>query len=165
MLTILSQKKDVKDYSLQSFPHPVKQVYNDLPEEKQLESSSRYRDAIISHLWRFRKYVHKADLPLYYIIMNEMLDLSFTSAIHLLQNLYEYQVRKLQPSESRKEYPGISNELYRLEYDDERGVYRDVCAETLLNEAIDLLKTEAERLIRQRGRETEGIYSMQENGM
>jgi len=75
------------------------------------------------------------------------MDISIESASKLLENLYEYRVRKLLPLEKRRLYPGIPNTIYRLEYEDNSGGHRDVCAGTLLNEAIDLLQTEAERLV------------------
>jgi hypothetical protein len=79
-----------------------------------------------------------------------MLRLNTTSAIQLLQNLYEYRVRKLSFQESLCHYPQITNALYRMEYEDEPGGFRDVCAGALLKEAIDLLQEEAERFIRER---------------
>ena len=119
-----------------------------MPEQTPIESSTRYRDAAVWRLLCLEKDVDANDLAMYWEIMDAMMDISIESAIILLQNLYEYRVRKLRPLEKKRLYPAISNDLYRLEYDDERGGSRDVCAGTLLNDAIDLLQTEAERLVR-----------------
>ena len=144
MYEIVSHAQDVGNYFFQAFHYPNQYVVDDIP----IESARRYRNTVVCHLLRFRERVHKDDLSTYWDIIDEMLELSLASAIQLLQNIYEYHVRKLPQSESKREYPHISNDLYRLEYDDEQGGYRDVCAGALLNEAVDLLQEEANRLIR-----------------
>jgi hypothetical protein len=145
MAEIVSYIQDLGNYFFHTFHYHPEHINNEI----QIESSRKYRNAVVCRLLRFRDRVHEDDLLTYWEIIDEMLDLSLGSAIQLLQNIYEYHVRKLQPNESRREYPQISNELYRLEYDDEQGVFRDVCAGALLNEAIDLLQEEADRLIRE----------------
>lgn len=146
MAEILAYTQEVGKYFFHAFHyHQSKRNINEIP----IESSRKYRNAVVCRLLRFRERVHEDDLPTYWEIIDEMLDLSLESAIQLLQNLYEYHVRKLQPGESQREYPQISNALYRLEYDDEQGGFRDVCADALFNEAIDLLQEEADRLIRE----------------
>ena len=136
--------QEVGNFFFPAFYYQNKYGLNEIP----IESARKYRNAVVCSLLRFRERVHEDDLPTYWELIDDMLDLSLESAIQLLQNLYEYHVRKLRPSESRREYPQISNELYRLEYDDEQGGFRDVCADALFNEAIDLLQEEADRLIR-----------------
>ena len=137
--------QEVGKYFFPAFHYQNKQSINEIP----VESARKYRNAVVCRLLRFRERVQQDDLPTYWEIIDEMLDLSLESAIQLLQNLYEYHVRRLRPSESQREYPQIANALYRLEYDDEQGGFRDVCAGALFNEAIDLLQEEADRLIRE----------------
>jgi len=145
MAEILSHTQGVGNYFFHAFHYQHKQVINEIP----IESSRKYRNTVVCRLLRFRDRVHEDDLPTYWEIIDEMLNLSLEAVVQLLQNLYEYHIRKLRPSESRREYPQIANELYRLEYDDEQGGFRDVCAGALFNEAIDLLQDEADRLIRE----------------
>ncbi len=145
MSEIVSYVQEVGKYFFPAFHYQNKQSRDEIP----IESARKYRNAVVCRLLRFRERVHEDDLPTYWEIIDDMLDLSLESAIQLLQNLYEYHVRKLHPGESLREYPQIANELYRLEYDDEQGGFRDVCVDALFNEAIDLLQEEADRLIRE----------------
>ena len=110
--------------------------------------STRHRDAAVWRLLCLEDRVDVSDLEMYWELMDEMMEISTDSAIRLLQTLYEYRVRKLTPKEKAQAYPGVKNDLYRLEYLDERGGYRDVCAGTLINEAVDVLAEEAKRLAR-----------------
>jgi hypothetical protein len=130
-------------YFLQVFRYPTTSHLDEIP----LESAQRYRNAVVCHLLRLRTRVSKDDRTTYWDIIDDMLNLSLPSAIQLLQTIYEYRVRKLPIRESQQCYPHIHNELYRLEYNDEHGGTRDVCAGALLNEAVDLLQEEAVRLI------------------
>ncbi len=142
-------QEDVGKYFFPAFHYQTEYQSEKGIDEILIDSSRKYRNAVVCRLLRLRDRVNEDDLPTYWEIIDQMLDLSLESAIQLLQNLYEYHVRKLLPNESRREYPQISNELYRLEYDDEQGGFRDVCAGALLNEAVDLLQEEADRLIRE----------------
>jgi hypothetical protein len=133
------------------FPHafhyqPQPQPSDDIP----IASARHYRNDVVCRLLCLRDRVHEDDIPAYWEIIDEMLRLTTKSAIQLLQNLYEYRVRKLPFHESLRNYPQITNALYRLEYEDDPGGFRDVCAGALLKEAIDLLQEEADRLIRER---------------
>jgi hypothetical protein len=112
------------------------------------ESWTKYRDAAVWRLLRREEHVDIEDLLSFWELLDQMMDISMESATMLLQHLYEYRIRKLSMLEQQRLYPGVSNPLYRLEYDGGCGGYRDVCAGTLLREAIDLLQAEAERLIR-----------------
>ncbi len=147
MLTLVHHRKNVEHDFFQSFQYPSIPIQKPVPEEMPIESSKKYRDAAVWRLLCLEQHVDASDLMTYWEIMDSMMDISIQSAINLLQSVYEYRVRKLQPFEKTQEYPGVSNDLYRLEYDDERGGYRDVCVGTLINEAIDLFQAEAERLV------------------
>ncbi len=147
MHTLLHHHKNVEHDFLQYFQYHPASVQRAMPEDMPVESSRKYRDTAVWRLLCLEDYVDVSDLISYWEIMDAMMDISIASAINLLQNLYEYRVRKLQAPEKRRLYPETPNDLYRLEYDDERGGYRDICARTLINEAIDLLQAEAERLV------------------
>lgn len=109
-------------------------------------AAHHYRNAVVCQLLRFRDSIQAEHLATYWELVDTILDLSIEVAVQLLQNVYEYRVRKLPPSESQDAYPHLAHEVYRLEYD-EPGVFRDVCASALINEAVDLLQEEVERLI------------------
>jgi hypothetical protein len=132
------------------FPHAFHyQSQPQPPDDIPITSARHYRNDVVCRLLRLRDRVHEDDIPTYWELIDDMLQLTTTSAIQLLQNLYEYHVRKLSFNESLHNYPQISNALYRLEYEDDPGGFRDVCAGSILKEAIDLLQEEAERLIRE----------------
>lgn len=140
-----SQTVEKPSFSYFFFQH---RLWQDRPQEMPLESWRKYRDAIVWRLMCQEDQVDIVDLMSYWEILDEMMEISLESASTLLQNLYEYRIRKLSASEKQRLYPGVTNELYRLEYDDGCGGYRDICPGILLREAIDLLQIEAERLIR-----------------
>ena len=137
----------VKSYVFQVFQYPPAPNSEHI-RATNLESVKRYRDAVVWRLLCLEDRVDTGDLYAYWEILDALMDLSVQSAIQLLQNLYEYEVRKLQPLERKQAYPGIANDLYRLEYRDAEGGCRDVCVGTLLQEAIDLLHEEATYFIR-----------------
>lgn len=126
------------------FQHDLSQ---ECPQEMPLESWTKYRDAAVWSLLCREEQVDIENLLSFWELLDQMMDISIESASKLLQNLYEYRIKKLSMHEKQRLYPGVSNELFRLEYDDGGG-YRDVCTGTLLREALDLLQAEAERLIR-----------------
>ena len=118
------------------------------PPEASLESWKKYRDAAVWRLLCQEEQVDIDDLLSFWEILDEMMDISIESASLLLHTLDEYRIRKLTTLERQRLYPGVTNDVFRLEYDDGRGGSRDVCAGTLLHEAIDLLQAEADRFIR-----------------
>lgn len=118
------------------------------PPEASLESWKKYRDAAVWRLLCQEEQVDIDDLLSYWEILDEMMDISIESASLLLHTLDEYRIRKLTTLEKQRLYPGVTNDVFRLEYDDGHGGFRDVCAGTLLHEAIDLLQAEADRFIR-----------------
>ena len=119
-----------------------------IPPSMPMEISTRHRDAAVWRLLCLEDRIDVGDLEMYWELMDQMMEISTDSAIRLLQTLYEYRVRKLTPKERAQEHPGVLNDLYRLEYLDERGGFRDACAGTLINEAVDVLAEEAKRLAR-----------------
>ena len=119
-----------------------------IPPSMPMEISTRHRDAAVWRLLCLEDRIDVGDLEMYWELMDQMMEISTDSAIRLLQTLYEYRVRKLTPKERAQAHPGVANDLYRLEYLDERGSFRDVCAGTLINEAVDVLAEEAKRLAR-----------------
>ena len=148
MLSLVAQQKDVKLYFGQVFQYSPRPVQKPLPKIVSTTISTKHRDAAVWHLLCQEEQVDSIDLPIYWDIMDVMMEISVDIAIKFLETLYEYRVRMLDEKEKQRQYPEIPNALYRLEYDDQPGVYRDVCAGTLINEAIDLLQEEAERLLR-----------------
>ncbi|GAK55327.1 hypothetical protein U27_02159 [Candidatus Vecturithrix granuli] len=118
------------------------------PPKASLESWRKYRDAVVWRLLCQEERVDIDDLLSYWEILDEMMDISIESASLLLHNLDEYRIRKLTTFEKQRLYPGVTNDVFRLEYDDGQGGSRDVCTGTLLHEAIDLLQAEADRFIR-----------------
>ena len=119
------------------------------PPDISFDVSTRRRDAAVWRLLCHEDRVDTTDLQSYWDIMDAMMDISVESAVFLLQTLYEYRIRVLSSAEKARLYPGVSHPLYRLEYVDERGGQRDVCAGSLIDEAIDVLYEEAERLVQQ----------------
>ncbi len=148
MLALSGHQQEIQEYALYSFPYQWDVVQQQIPQEVPIESSRKYRDAAVWRLLCLEDRVEAGNLMAYWEIMDQMMEISIDSAIKLLENLYEYRARQLSPFEKRRQYPDVSNDLYRLEYDEEGESYRDVCAGTLINEVIDLLQTEAERLVR-----------------
>ncbi len=148
MTSLVTQQKDVKLYFRQVFQYSPRPVQKQIPKVVPPSISTKHRDAAVWRLLCQEERVDSIDLPTYWDIMDVMMIISVGIAIEFLETLYEYQVRKLNDLEKHRQYPGISNDLYRLEYDDQPGVYRDVCAGSLISEAIDLLLEEAERLLR-----------------
>ncbi|PIE32348.1 hypothetical protein CSA56_15875 [candidate division KSB3 bacterium] len=136
-------------YLTQVFQHePQSFRRKNAPQNISREVSTKHRNAALWRLLCLEHRVEASDLMTYWEIMDDMMDLSIVSAVVLLELLYDYQVRKLKTWEKNRHYPGVSNDIYRLEYDDQPGGYRDVCASALINEAIDVLQEEAERLVR-----------------
>ena len=131
-----------------AFTAPIVSVKKDAPRPASLAVVARYRDAAVWRLLRLERRVDADDLRAYWEIMDALMDISLASAILLLQHLYEYRVQQLTPAERHAAYPGVTNDLYRLAYDDQPGGSRDVCAATLIMEALDVLQEEAERLAR-----------------
>jgi len=119
------------------------------PPDISFDVSTRRRDAAVWRLLCHEDRVDTTDLQTYWEIMDAMMDISVESAVFLLQTLYEYRIRVLSSAEKAHLYPGVPHPLYRLEYVDDRGGRRDVCAGSLIDEAIDVLYEEAERLVRQ----------------
>jgi hypothetical protein len=145
MMSLATQAKDVKLYFKPVFQYPPKAMPK--PKFVPPSTSMKHRDAAVWRLLRQEERVDAIDLSTYWDIMDVMMVISVDIAIQFLETLYEYQVRKLNDLERKRQYPDVSNDLYRMEYDDEPGVYRDVCAGILISEAIDLLLEEAERLV------------------
>lgn len=149
MMSLATQQKDVKLYFGTVFQYPPRPVQKQKPKPKVVPPaiSTKHRDAAVWRLLCQEERVDSIDLPTYWDIMDVMMVISVGIAIEFLETLYEYRVRKLNDIEKQRQYPGVSNDLYRLEYDDQPGVHRDVCAGSLISEAIDLLLEEAERLL------------------
>lgn len=147
MISLAAQRKDAKLYFKPVFHYPPKPIQKAKPKFVPSSTSTKHRDTAVWRLLRQEDRVEAIDLPLYWDIMDVMMIMSAGIAIQLLETLYEYRVRKLNDIERKRQYPDVSNDLYRLEYDEESGVYRDVCAGSLISEAIDLLLEEAERLV------------------
>ena len=147
MMSLAVQRKDVKLYFAPVFQFPPKTTQKSKPKFVPSTTSTKHRDAAVWRLLRQEDRVDTIDLPIYWDIMDVMMIISVGIAVEFLETLYEYRVRKLNDLERKRQYPDVSNDLYRLEYDDEPGVYRDVCAGSLISEAIDLLLEEAERLV------------------
>jgi hypothetical protein len=149
MMSLAAQRKDVKLYFGPVFQYPPKPIQKPKPQPKFIPptTSTKHRDAAVWRLLRQEDRVDAIDLPVYWDIMDVMMIMSVGIAVQFLETLYEYRIRKLNDLERKRQYPDVSNDLYRLEYDDEPGVYRDVCAGSLISEAIDLLLDEAERLV------------------
>ena len=145
---VKQQKEDIQLYFFEAFKDQRSSDSQEISRKTSFESSKKYRDAMVWRLLCRERFVDVENLQPYWELMDAMMDISIESASALLENLYEYRVRKLLPLEKRRLYPGVSNDVYRMEYDDEQGGYRDVCAGTLINEAIDLLQAEADRLTR-----------------
>ena len=152
MCALSYSQPHTSQHPVQAFGGPYFLFKHDLsqkrPQEMSLESWTKYRDAAVWRVLCREEQVDIENLLSFWELLDQMMDISIESASLLLQNLYEYRIRKLSVHERQRLYPDVTNELFRLEYDDGCGGYRDVCAGTLLCEAIDLLQAEAERLIR-----------------
>lgn len=146
MLAIANNTKNVKSY----FSLPCQSLKPSISNETGVESVKAYRDDV---LWNFlcrEDWVDLADLIEYWRIIDTIMDISLQSAKQVLQTHYKCQVRTLRPRGKKRNISGINHEMYRLEYKNNRGTDRELPASALLIEAIDLLKEEAEGLIRQR---------------
>lgn len=119
------------------------------PPEVSFEVSTRHRDAAVWRLLCLEDRVDASDLQAYWDVMDAMMEMSVESAVFLLQTMYECRIRALTSAEKARLYPGVAHPLYRLEYMDDRGGRRDACAGSLVDEALDLLYEEAERMVRQ----------------
>lgn len=151
MLAAQTQTIHSNPYSLfQVFQHSSRPKAKKVtpPPEVSSEVSTRHRDAAVWRLLCMEDRVDTTDLQAYWEVMDAMMEMSVESAVFLLHTLYEYRIRALTSAEKARLYPGVSHPLYRLEYMDERGGQRDVCAGSLVDEAIDLLYEEAERMVR-----------------
>ncbi|GAK48876.1 hypothetical protein U14_00087 [Candidatus Moduliflexus flocculans] len=135
-------------YQIQMFQHSPRQKAKKItPPDVSFEVSTRRRDTAVWRLLCLEDRVDTTDLQAYWEVMDAMMEMSVESAVFLLQTMYEYHIRALTSAEKARLYPGVSHPLYRLEYVDERGGRRDVCAGSLVDEAIDLLYEEAERMV------------------
>ena len=150
MIALIGQQHRTESsfYLAQVFQHEPKSFCRNVPQDIPRDISTKHRNAALWRLLCWESRVDVSDLIMYWEIMDEMMDMSIASAVTLLEILYEYKVRKLRTWEKNRQYPGVTNDIYRLEYDDQPGVYRDVCAGALIHEAIDVLQEEAERLVR-----------------
>ncbi len=144
----VSAKQSLQTFTAMSFFALPNEWPQERPPEPSLESWRKYRDTVVWRLLCQEDRVDVDDLLSYWEILDEMMDISIESASLLLHNLDEYRIRKLTPFEKQWLYPGVTNDVFRLEYDDSQGGTRDICAGTLLHEAIDLLQAEADRFIR-----------------
>lgn len=150
MLAAQTQSTNSSPYYLfQVFHHSPRQKAKKVtpPPDVSFEVSTRRRDAAVWRLLCMEDRVDTADLQAYWEVMDAMMEMSVESAVFLLQTMYEYRIRALSSTEKARFYPGVSHPLYRLEYVDDRGGQRDVCAGSLVDEAIDLLYEEAERMV------------------
>lgn len=138
-------------YLFQVFQHPSRPKAKKVtpPPEVSFEVSTRHRDAAVWRLLCLEDRVDASDLQAYWDVMDAMMEMSVESAVFLLQTMYECRIRALTSAEKARLYPGVAHPLYRLEYMDDRGGRRDACAGSLVDEALDLLYEEAERMVRQ----------------
>ncbi len=146
MFTILNHTKNVKRYSTRPSQYSDSVVFKDASDK----SVKAYRDAV---LWNFlcsEDRIDLADLVEYWRIIDAIMDLSLQSAKHILQTRYNCRVKKLRPRRTNRKGSGINHEVYKLKYKNNQGTDRELLANALLIEVIDLLKEEAEGLRKQR---------------
>ncbi len=149
MLAAQTQTTSSNPYYLFQYSSRPKAKKVTPPPEVSFEVSTRHRDAAVWRLLCLEDRVDASDLQAYWDVMDAMMEMSVESAVFLLQTMYECRIRALTSAEKARLYPGVAHPLYRLEYMDDRGGRRDACAGSLVDEALDLLYEEAERMVRQ----------------
>lgn len=145
MMSLIAQHADT--FVFQAFQYPPVSRSTRLQEVSH-EAVITYRDALVWRLISLEQRVSAEDRYLYWDILDAMMDISVQSAIELLNNVYGYHIRPLQPCEKFCEYPGIRGEIYRLESSGAQGISKDLSSGALLKEALYTLKEHACHLIR-----------------